>query len=385
MENKIFHIDLDAFFASVELLEKPYLENEILVVGKKVVSTANYYSRQFGIKSGMLLSEAKSIAAKNNKRFFLVHPNLNKYKEVSLKIEHHLSSFDFLVIRNSIDEWFINLENSAFLKFKEFEFASFLKNEIYKISKLNCSIGNSFTYFLSKLATEFKKPNGYYSLNKQTYLAKLKNLPVIKIHGIGKKTNEILEQFGIVNVADLLINKQRLINSKKFSISLEKTIASIEGSELGLETKNKSLSKSLTMYHITNNQFFIDLLVQLASDLQEQLDQYHYAYRSINLKLSSKWINKNFNYTHSHNSYLSTIDVNKLTSHLNGLLSKIDLIKISKLSISLIHVIKKEFVLDELIDNKQLNESLINKLKIKKQVNKKLNQNLISFLSEKKE
>ena len=206
---KIIHIDMDAFYASVEQLDRPQLRGLAIAVGgessRGVVSAASYEARNFGVISAM----SGVIAKKLCPNLIFVKPRFERYKEISNKIQSIFKEYTSLVEPLSLDEAFLDVSNypSATILAKE------IRAKIKKETGLNASAGISINKFLAKIASDWNKPNGQKTLPPEEINSFLDNLDVKKFHGIGKKTKEKMYQLGIFSGKDLkLYSKDFLIS-----------------------------------------------------------------------------------------------------------------------------------------------------------------------------
>lgn len=383
MINNIFHIDMDSFFPSVEALYNPKLKDIPMVVGHRVVSSANYLARNLGIKSAMKLIDAKKIYPS----LVVVEPNMSRYIKISNRINDFLKSQVMKVESGSIDEWYIDTNNSRFENWNEFEFASYLKHEIKNKFELNCSIGNSFTTFLAKMATNICKPNGFITLSKDNFKSYIYDLPVSKIIGIGPSSSKILEDFDIKKISDIAKLEKDFLIRKKMGISWSKikmNVLGIKYDNVNPDYKRKNIGRSVSIRGFTEYIEFRELISDLCKDLNTKLSWNDFVFKSVNLKL--KLIDKqSFTKTLNFQDYAKKIPLNKIFNLFEKLINPELYEKIINLSITV----------NDLLENKnleQLNlfESVTVKLsqendleRIKNNINKKLNKKIIVIASEK--
>ncbi|HSM64034.1 MAG TPA: DNA polymerase IV, partial [Gillisia sp.] len=194
---KIIHIDMDAFYASVEQLDNPELRNKPVAVGgsseRGVVSAASYEARKFGVKSAM----SSVIAKRNCPELIFVKPRFERYKEISSQIRSIFLEYTELVEPLSLDEAYLDVtENkkgipSATLIAKE------IRDKIKEKTGLNASAGISINKFIAKVASDINKPNGQKTVNPEEVIAFLEQLQIRKFYGVGKVTAEKMYRLGI--------------------------------------------------------------------------------------------------------------------------------------------------------------------------------------------
>lgn len=205
---KIIHIDMDAFFAAVEMRDNPDLIGKPVVIakdpretgGRGVVSTCNYEARKFGIHSAMSSKEAYDRCP----QAIFISGNYSKYREVGQEIRQIFNRYTDLVEPMSIDEAYLDVtENKLNIK-SAVKIAKLIQLDIWNELHLTCSAGVSYNKFLAKLASDYEKPHGLTLVLPEDALAFLEKLPIEKFHGVGIKSVEKLHEMGIFNGKDLL-------------------------------------------------------------------------------------------------------------------------------------------------------------------------------------
>ena len=199
---EILHVDMDAFFASVEVRDNPELKGKAVVVGagvRGVVSAANYEARKFGIRSAMPVSRAKRLAP----HAIFIAPRHQRYTEVSEQVMAILHNFTPLVEPISIDEAFLDVTGAKRLLGSGREIAIAIRARVEKELGITCSVGIAPSKFIAKLASTASKPNGMLEIKSDRILEFLHPLPVSKLWGVGPKTGEALERLGLRTVADI--------------------------------------------------------------------------------------------------------------------------------------------------------------------------------------
>lgn len=197
VQRKIIHIDMDAFFASVEQRDDPLLRGKPVAVGgsreRGVVAAASYEARQFGVRSAM----PSAIAKRKCPALIFVKPDFEKYKAVSRKIHEIFTEYTDLVEPLSLDEAFLDVTehktgaDSATLIARE------IQKRISETLHLTASAGVSYNKFLAKIASDVNKPNGLFIIPPEKAEAFIEQLPIEKFFGIGKVTAGKLNEMGI--------------------------------------------------------------------------------------------------------------------------------------------------------------------------------------------
>lgn len=200
---KIIHIDMDAFYASVEQLDNPELAGRPVAVGgssqRGVVAAASYEARKFGVKSAMPSSKA----AKQCPGLIFVKPRFSRYKELSLQIREIFHQYTDLVEPLSLDEAYLDVTENKIGLNSATLIARDIKARIKETTGLIASAGVSYNKFLAKTASDLDKPDGLYVILPEEAEAFVAKLPVHKFHGIGKVTAEKMVKAGIFTGKDL--------------------------------------------------------------------------------------------------------------------------------------------------------------------------------------
>jgi len=193
----ILHIDMDAFFISVEVRDDPSLAGKPAAVcgslSRSVVTSASYEARPLGIRAGMPTQEAK----RRCPQLILVEGNHAKYTEASARIFSLLKEYTPCVEVASIDEAYLDITESQLLFKSPSNLAQSIKSRIRVREGLTCSIGIAPNKLLGKLGSRLKKPDGLVVIPKEEVEALLKDLPVGKLHGVGPRLRESLNSIGI--------------------------------------------------------------------------------------------------------------------------------------------------------------------------------------------
>lgn len=198
MEDRIIlHLDMDAFFISVEERDDPSLRGKPAAVcgslARSVVTSANYEARPFGIRAGMPVQEAR----RKCPGLILVEGNHEKYTETAARIFSILKNYTPLVQVASIDEAYLDITQSILLFKSPLHLAQSIKSRILERERLTCSIGIAPNKLLAKMGSGLKKPNGLTMIRKEEVEEVLRDLPVSRLFGIGPKLEEALHSMGI--------------------------------------------------------------------------------------------------------------------------------------------------------------------------------------------
>ncbi|AKD56322.1 DNA repair protein [Spirosoma radiotolerans] len=200
---KIIHIDMDAFYASVEQRDNPDLRHRPLAVGgsreRGVVAAASYEARQFGVRSAM----ASSIALRKCPDLLFVKPRFDVYKAVSGQIKNIFAQFTDLIEPLSLDEAYLDVTDHLPANTSATQIAQVIKDQIKQETELTASAGVSYNKFLAKLASDYRKPNGLYVIKPHQGLAFVEGLNVGQFHGVGSVTASKMNKLGIFTGLDL--------------------------------------------------------------------------------------------------------------------------------------------------------------------------------------
>lgn len=200
---KIIHIDMDAFFASVEQRDNPELRGKPIAVGfdgpRGVVSTASYEARPYGVRSAMSMAQAK----RRCPQLIVVPTHFEKYKEVSQQIHAVFHEYTDLVEPISLDEAFLDVTDNKMGIELAVDIAKEIKQKILERTSLTASAGVSFNKLLAKIASDMRKPNGIFTVHPDRALDFIGSLPVEKLWGVGPKTANRMHEMGVFTGAQL--------------------------------------------------------------------------------------------------------------------------------------------------------------------------------------
>ncbi|WP_078062978.1 DNA polymerase IV [Solirubrum puertoriconensis] len=202
-QRKIIHLDMDAFYASVEQRDNPALRGQPVAVGgsrqRGVVAAASYEARQFGVRSAM----PSVVAQRKCPHLVFVKPRFEVYKEVSRQVRAIFAEYTPLIEPVSLDEAYLDVTHNLKQMVSATRIAEQIRAKIFDQTQLTASAGVSYNKFLAKLASDYQKPNGLFVIKPHEGLAFVEPLKVGDFHGIGPVTAARLNQLGIFTGADL--------------------------------------------------------------------------------------------------------------------------------------------------------------------------------------
>lgn len=285
---KIIHVDMDAFYASVEQLDNPELRGKPVAVGgsekRGVVSAASYEARKFGVKSAM----SGMLAKQKCPHIIFVRPRFDRYKEISVKIRAIFYDYTDLVEPLSLDEAYLDVTQnkkgnpSASLIAKE------IRDRIWNELELRASAGISINKFLAKVASDINKPNGQKTINPEEVIPFLEELPVNKFYGVGKVTAAKMHNLGIFTGMDL---KQKTLPElvKLFGKSgsyYYNIVRGIHNSEVKPNRIRKSIAAERTFSdNISSEVFMLEKLNKIAEELERRMLRSNTKGKTITLKI----------------------------------------------------------------------------------------------------
>ena len=200
---KIIHIDMDAFYASVELKERPDLKHLPVVVSshhpRAVVYAASYPTREFGLRSAMPMSQAK----KHCPQVIVIEPNFEKYRAISNQIHQIFQRYTSLIEPLSLDEAYLDVTDNLQNIPSATEVAMRIREDIFQVTGLTASAGVAPNKFLAKIASDWHKPNGICVIKPSQVQTFIQHLPLKKIPGVGKVTQEKLKNLQLETLGDL--------------------------------------------------------------------------------------------------------------------------------------------------------------------------------------
>ena len=285
---KIIHVDMDAFFASVEQLDHPELRHQPIAVGggisRGVVAAASYEARKFGVRSAMNGPLAKRLCPE----LIFVKPRFDRYKEISNQIRSIFLDYTQWVEPLSLDEAYLDVTQNHFNLPSATLIATEIREKILKQTGLTASAGISINKFLAKIASDWNKPNGQKTIPPEEALPFLAVLDVKKFHGVGKKTKEKLYQLGIYSGEDLSAQTEEQLQDHfgKMGQYLYRVARGEHHSEVKPHHTPKSVGVERTFEQNLSSELFLEeKLETLAAILEKRLKKQKAAGKTITLKI----------------------------------------------------------------------------------------------------
>lgn len=289
-ERVIMHVDMDAFFAAVELQGHPEYAGMPLVVGGRgnpqergVVSTASYEARKYGIHSAMPLREAY----RRCPEAIFLPVDYQAYAEASEKVMAILQEFSSVIEIIGIDEAFLDITDSPLGA--PLELAKLIKSRIKGELGLTASIGIAPNKLLAKIASDMQKPDGLIIIKQEDVSTALENMPTSKLWGIGPKTEARLRQIGIHTIGQLARSPVELlvkVFGESFARAMKEHAQGIDHSPVESHHEPKSFSREITFQRDTRNLPFLkQMLYRLTKDVWQRLQEEGYQGRTITVKI----------------------------------------------------------------------------------------------------
>lgn len=245
---KIIHIDMDAFYASVELRERPELKDLPVVIAshhpRAVVAAASYPARVYGLRSAMSMGQARKLCP----QVIVIEPDFAKYRQVSAQIHQIFQQYTSLIEPLSLDEAFLDVTENLKQISSATEVAMRIREDILQATGLTASAGVAPNKFLAKIASDWHKPNGICVIKPSQVQGFIQNLPLKKIPGVGKVTQEKLKSLNLDTLGDLQqIDEALLIQHfGKYGRRLFLYAQGIDERPVEVERERQQISKETT-------------------------------------------------------------------------------------------------------------------------------------------
>ena len=287
-QRKIIHIDMDAFYASVEQMDHPELKGKPVAVGgdaeRGVVAAASYEARKFGVKSAM----SSVLAKRKCPDLIFVKPRFSRYKAISDQIRQIFFDYTDLVEPLALDEAFLDVTENK----KEMDLAADIAREIrqriFDEVGLTASAGISINKFTAKIATEINKPNGQKTIHPTEVEKFLETLPIHKFFGVGKVTAQKMNSWGIYTGYDLKQHSLSFLNTNfgKSGAHFYNIVRGIQHSPVKPDRIRKSLGAERTFsQNITAESFMLEKLNDIADELERRMLKSDTKGRTVTIKI----------------------------------------------------------------------------------------------------
>lgn len=273
MTHTYLHIDLDAFFASVEQLDNPEFRGKPVIVGglpedrRSVVSTCSYEARKYGVHSAMPTAKAKQLCPDG----IFVRGRMKRYHEKSAEVMSIFREYSPDVLQMSVDEAFVDLTGTEMLFGPPEETARRIKRQVKEKTGLTVSIGLSASRYIAKIASGVSKPDGFYCVPEGQEEAFMLSLPLDKLWGAGSKTRERLNSYGYYTMQDIHNASLSALSALFGEHSAEFLYNAVRGigiDTFGAEAKNHSISAETTFpYDLTDFYIIETELMELSYDV----------------------------------------------------------------------------------------------------------------------
>ncbi len=288
-QRSILHVDMDAFYASVEMREQPGLAGRAVIVGgsprgRGVVAAANYEARRFGIHSAMPTARAMRLCP----QVVCLPVRMALYASVSWQIREIFHRYTPLVEPLSLDEAFLDVTDSMQLFGTAAQIAAAIKHEIKNELSLVASVGIAPNKFVAKIASDLDKPDGFVEVRAQEVQAFLDPLPVSRVWGVGKATGKELDRLGISTIAQLRQQSEVVLQDRfgKFGSHLWRLANGIDNRPVVSESEAKSISNETTFdSDIANRDTLRAWLMELTEQVCWRLRQHELYGRTVHIKL----------------------------------------------------------------------------------------------------
>ncbi len=284
----ILHIDMDAFYASIEQRDHPDLKGKPVIIGAKVgrgvVSTASYEARKYGVRSAMPIAEA----VRRCPNGIYIPPNIPKYRAVSEQIMEIFHRYTPEVEAISLDEAFLDVTGSQKLFGSAEQIGRAIKKNIYEELSLTASVGLAYNKFLAKLASDLDKPNGFYTVTPEDLQEKIWPLSIRRMMGVGNKTAELLERMQVKTIGQLAVMDLGLLEHilGKVGVQMHELANGIDNRAVEPVREAKSFGRETTFPTDICDQYLLEtVLFALTDDVCHSLRTHHVKGRTVSVKI----------------------------------------------------------------------------------------------------
>ncbi|WP_108867871.1 DNA polymerase IV [Aquimarina aquimarini] len=288
VHRKIIHVDMDAFYASVEQMDNPELKGKPLAVGgggkRGVVSAASYEARVFGVRSAMPGVKARRLCAD----LIFVKPRYDRYKEISIQIRKIFFDYTDLVEPLSLDEAYLDVTENKKGNPSATLIAEEIRKRIFDEVGLTASAGISINKFIAKVASDYNKPNGQKTVDPEEVIGFLEDLDVKKFYGVGKVTQAKMYEMGIYTGKDLKTKSEEFLTQYfgKSGGHYYRIVRGVHLSQVKPNRERKSLAAERTFSeNIASEIYMLERLEGIAEELQKRLKISKVSGRTVTLKI----------------------------------------------------------------------------------------------------
>ncbi|MGS2763378.1 DNA polymerase IV [Sinomicrobium sp. M5D2P9] len=285
---KIIHVDMDAFYASVEQMDNSELRGKPVAVGggskRGVVAAASYEARKFGVRSAM----SGALARKMCPELIFVKTRFDRYREISRKIRNIFYEYTDLVEPLSLDEAYLDVTENKKGTPSATLIATEIRKRIYEEIGLTASAGISINKFIAKIASDYNKPNGQKTVNPEEVIPFLEALDIKKFYGVGKVTAEKMYRLGIFTGKDLKLKPAEFLEEQfgKSGMHYYHIVRGIHNSPVKPDRIPKSVGAERTFFeNLSSEIFMLERLEHIAEELEQRLLRNRISGKTITLKI----------------------------------------------------------------------------------------------------
>lgn len=286
----ILHVDMDAFFVSVELFDKPHLRGKPIAVGgleRGVISAASYEARRFGVNSAMPVAMAK----RKCPELIILPVNMERYRAVSAEIMQILRDITPQVEQVSVDEAFLDVRGARRLFGSPKQIGQLIRERIHTQVGVGASVGIASTKHLAKIASAHAKPDGLLLIPDEHSLEFLHSLPVGALWGVGEKTREKLASRGVEDVIDVVrLGEERMVKmlgqaagQRLYALAMNE-----DARPVSIESVDKSISKEQTFFDVLHDpQEILQVMLGQSYAVARRLRRHRYLASTVSIKVRS--------------------------------------------------------------------------------------------------
>lgn len=284
-----FHVDLDAFYASVEIIDNPSLKNKPVIIGgngkRGVASTCNYIARKYGVHSAMPMQRAIQLCP----NAIIIRGNHKRYSQMSKKVMNIFTQFSPIIQQVSIDEAFLDMSGTQKLFGHPYDVALKLKKKVFDETSLTISVGIGPSKLIAKLASDYNKPDGLCIVDEDRKIEFIDAVGINKLWGVGKVTQDLIKKKNIKTTQQLRSYSQNYLQ-KTFGSSMGEYLYKVSrGIDPGIyskEIKSHSISTERTFENdISNTQVINTFILDMSHDVLYRSIEEKQMARTIGIKI----------------------------------------------------------------------------------------------------